>query len=249
MKRGVVVPAFWFLFLAGVAPCRGALVNISLAPGEWIVNDAHGWDDWTADYIKEVTRDGYLRITRTVANPATGWCANLRTARRYAFTAAQMEYSVFRYQWRVNGRGTYCQTSAGPQPTADGESDPWFWGPTGEITTAWSFEGSKVVADNTWLFTELVIQGDGAWSATTRYNGYGSGGLISQFSGTLTQSEYDGMGDMYLHHAFGDNYAANQYVEIAQATIEIIPEPATFVLLGFGGLALRRRHAAAGDRR
>jgi hypothetical protein len=179
-----------------------------------------------------------------VANPGTGWGASLRTSRTYAFTTPGADYSVFRYQWRVNGRGTYCQTSGGPHLlVTGGEANPWFWGPTGEITTAWSFEGSKVVADDEWLYTQVIINANRTWSAMTSYDAYGSGATISTFGGILTEAEYAALGDTYMRHSLGDNYAPGQYVEIAEATIETIPEPATMALMLMGGcvLALRTR--------
>lgn len=215
---------------------------ISLDPSDWIVNDAHDWEDYTANYTKQTTGDGYLRVTRTTADPASGWGAHLRTSQTFAFTEPDMEYSVFRYKWRANGFGTYCSTHGGPgAPQSSGLDNPWLWGPTGRLTTEWSWAGSIVVEHDEWVFTQLIINGDRTWTCTTGYGDYGGRNPLTAFSGTLNQEDYDALGDTYFRHSTADNYAAGQYFEIAEATIEIIPEPATLAFLAVGGFALSRK--------
>jgi len=230
-----------------VPQAQASLINISLNPDDWIPNDAYGWDAWTANYTKG-TVGGNLRITRTVAQGGTGWAAHMRTGPTYAFTAPGMLTSTFQYKWRVNGLGTYSHTSGGPQPLAGGSGFP-FWGPTDRLCTGWSFMGCPVVPDDTWLYTQLIINNDHSWTATTSYAGYGLGSSITEFSGILSALNYDALNDMYLRHSIADNYAAGQYFEIAEATIQIVsavPEPATFALMALGlvGLGFQRKKRA-----
>jgi hypothetical protein len=152
-----------------------------------------------------------------------------------------MQQSVFRYKWRVNGLGAYCHTSGGPQPLAGGSGFP-FWGPTQHLSTHHTFSGSTLVSDNEWLYTELIINGDGVWSATTCYGGYGSGTPLTSPSGTLSEANLAALNDMYLRHSICDNYVAGQYFEIAEAYIDLtpgtcIPAPGA-VALGTLGAAL-----------
>ena len=211
--------------LSAASPGRAG--DISLDPGDWIVNTQNGWDAWTRDYTKTQMPEGHLRVTRTASDPGTGWAAHLRSAEVHDFRD-----QVLRYKWRLNGQGTYCNAWNGTGHSMG------FYGIGGIFTTGWSCSGSTVVDDDRWIYTELTVNDDMTWAYTVGYGGYGDGGLASD-SGTLSQDAYDALGASWFRASIGDNHATGQYYEIAEASVT--PEPVTLVLIGLAGPWLLRR--------
>jgi hypothetical protein len=116
------------------------------------------------------------------------------------------------------------------------------------LTHDWSFSGGTPtpgelrIGGIDWSFGENIAAGSGTlFSFNLTVKGTAPAGLS-----LLTWGVYDGIDNATAGFDYGDGNFSDVILldsEMSGASVNVIPEPMTLALLGFGGLMLRRRMA------
>ncbi|AQQ71014.1 delta-60 repeat domain protein [Limihaloglobus sulfuriphilus] len=166
---------------------------VSLHPDDW-----SEYTSTTSSYTKSETPEGYLRVT----------CNTYRgTVRLKCNETFNLQGSTLRYKWRVNNGSVYGATSNGVSGAT-----------LSSFSTYHSWAGSIVISNNTWIYTEVVVNDDKTWSYDHSYSGYGQGG-IKHSSSTASDDLWDMFADSILHMTIVDTYLNSYYFEIAEAYV------------------------------
>jgi hypothetical protein len=182
-------------------------VAISLNPAAW---DRYpvwymGTNYNTASATVTQNAAGDLVGTKTTATGGTNWILGLETTPNY-----DLQNSTLRYQWKLNGNGSYAGIYVG---TRDGASTITNSSP---FTVAWYSVGYQI-SNNTWIYTQLTFSPTG-YDYSYSYTGFGNTDFLHGTSlyGTAT---WDRLAQSKLFLQLGDNYNAGAYFEAAQAQI------------------------------
>ncbi len=225
---GLLMAFAWSTGVAGI-------VNLSLDPA--------GWEKTSYAFQgpATVTQNGagHLVGTKTTATGGSSWALGLQTQDSYNFQNA-----ILRYQWRVNStNGSYSAIYSGT--IHDSGSHPiMYFDPNGTpaayYSTHHSWAGSEVIANNTWLYTQVTVSATG-YDYAVSYTGYGDTDF-RHGSRAINAQGWADLSDSRFWFRLVDNWTAGTYFELAQATLETntpsVPEPTPIALIGLGLLGL-----------
>jgi len=218
----------FLLCAAGIT--QATTFNIPMDLGSW--TRAFDWGDNPAGGSWEQSSDG-IKFT------GTGY---RQGAFIYANITANLSGATVYEKYMVHG-GSIGYMGAGPTvgnpPTTTFRND---FSPN--YTTRWSFNGSSVLPEDTWLFTRIVINSNMTWEYITSVGNYDilGGTLLFDTMGTWTQTAQL-WNDAILNGSFGfgigDNYGGTSaWAMVGEAKYEIttaqVPEPPTMLLFSIG---------------
>ncbi|MBN1127111.1 MAG: hypothetical protein JXA82_19065 [Sedimentisphaerales bacterium] len=183
------------------------IVPISLAPEDW---ELYGTP--SGSYSFSQTPEGYLRVT-------SGYRVHVGVKSKT--TVNLQGPATLRYKWRINTGGVYGATQDAPEPLSRMGSS--------YMTAHHSWAGSIVISNNTWIYTEVVINADKTLDYCYSYSSYGGAPIHSGLTGTYTlnDTQWDTLADADIHKTITDCYTSSPYFEIAEAYAEIAGFAAT----------------------
>jgi hypothetical protein len=243
VKIKVIIFLTLMMTLGMTMAAYAGTVDLSMNPADWyrypVWLSGTNYNSAPASIVE--TPEGYLQGTKTTATGGTNWIVGVETNDSYDFQNATLEY-----KWRMNGNGTYSGMYSGVRGVVYNvdPNAPY----AGFLTTAWSWAGSEVVPSNQWLYTQFIFTETGYQFSVSK-TGYGDSDFLYG-SKTYAAATWTALADAKVYFQFGDNYAANAYFQVAEASIitpdAAIPEPGTLLLFatGLSGIALaawRRR--------
>lgn len=197
----------------------GAIYTVSLDPNDW---EPDGYAYQGSGTLTQ-TPEGYLRGTKTTATGGSDWALSRQTTSVYDFQDATL-----RYQWRVNGLDSYSAIVTGT--TSVYVFDPYPKKKT-NYSTHHSWDGSEVIADDTWLYSEVTFS-ETHYDYTVSYLGYGQTDFLSGTE-NIDASRWSALQTNQFWFRLLDNYAEGVYFDLAQATIEtpeLVPEPSALLV-------------------
>jgi len=237
MKNLISYPTS-FALLFFISTAQANLVNISLSPSDWHLS-TYTAQDTPPPTLTQI--DSNLRGTVLTANTGSPYGMEVETNNSYNF-----QNSTLRFQWRVQGLDSYSQASTSLIST-DGTIRHKISSNGGDssFTTDHSFAGSQTIADNTWLFTEIIYTPTGL-DFSVSYNGYNAA-PISSGTNAYDPIIWDRLNNAAFRFRLVDNYKENQYFEISEMSLEnsgLVPIPASLFLFGsalFGLIGLKQK--------
>jgi hypothetical protein len=239
MEKKVKVLAVISIVLLGCIMTAGAAtISLSFDPSDWEVKDLI---NEASDAQFALNGSGNLQGTLVNRHPGSPWRITRKTIDTYNF-----QNSTLRYQWRVNGKGTYSAATTGTGSTYYFDPNPRV---AGWYSTGWSFSGSEVINQNSWIYSEINFSLTGV-EYTMSYSGYGGTDFLSG-SYAMSSDRWNRLADDFFFISLGDNYGADAYFELSEATITTVdapvPEPGTMLLmfaglLGISGFSRKNRN-------
>ena len=136
----------------------------------------------------------------------------------------------------------------------------WTGGIYADYTTGWSWNGSKVLPQDTWLYTRIVTNPNMTWEYITALGNYdnqgGSALYDSSFSWQPTPQQWqDYVVNGHVAIALWDNYGGTSAWEliseakyVISSTSSSVPEPATLLLFSIGIIGLIGTRLGRGNR-
>ncbi|MBF0099928.1 MAG: DUF1566 domain-containing protein, partial [Desulfobacterales bacterium] len=208
------------------------------------------------DNVKLVTESTYNSIPMTLSNWDKQFCGNMEEtaegikiygsgSRRGNYLVSKNFYNFsgkeIYIKWKANGNGTYMGPGVLISNTAS----------AGGFTTAWSFNGSKVISNDTWYYTRFTINTDKTVNAVTATSNYdNAGGSVFHTENTTVSTErwhlvetgnimlvlWDNYGSTGSYIVLNEARTNASQVSLAQATVSYNFEdsviPNTFTPLG-----------------
>jgi hypothetical protein len=121
-------------------------------------------------------------------------------------------------KWRANGNGTY-SGGVGPSVRFGINCSVAASYPV-EFTTAWSYNGSKIILNDTWYYSRFAFNSDGNFTVATATGSYDNDNGIEFYksTGILCISPVPSTIIGLPSVGFGDNYGATgAWIEVAEA--------------------------------
>lgn len=239
-KKTIYLPLCFSLVFGAAATASALTINVSLDKADWEkTNIVLGGTDYQGPATVANTAEGHLRGTKTTATGGSNYSLGLHTTTTYDFQDATL-----RTKWLLNGQGNYAAIYSGLD-TGDGftrlitnfdPNAPY----ASHMTTSWSWAGSEVIPNNTWLWTEVKFTAAGYDFAVSK-TGYGVQDYLHG-SKTYPAPVWNMLAAAKPFFQIVDNYTAGSYFEVAEVTIitkdlppnPAVPEPSTMLLFGAG---------------
>jgi hypothetical protein len=186
------------------------VTNVPLTAASWVttpyINTA-GWQTPDATVTNPV--GGNLRGTKTTATGGTNWVLGIHSAATYNF-----QNTVLRYQWKLNGQGTWSGIYNGVDSDAGHlVARPFVTGAGGG--------GLIGVTSDTWLYVQIAFTPAG-YDYRVSTTSYGNTNVFGA-TGAIAPSTWTALATAHPFFQIGDNYAAGAFFEVAALTIALPP--------------------------
>ena len=237
MRKLQLVSAL-FVLLGAAITAQAVTIDVPLDTASWFKYPAIGGGTQVGDAMGTLTNvGGHLIATKTTA---TGGSSQAYFLGRDTVATYDLQNATLRYQWKLDGMGTYAGTYNGLLTAGHGGLA--YYRP---MTTSWVYGSTILIPSNTWLYTEYKFSEAGhMWEYSIGTGGYGGTSIAH---GITTFASWDALKTARPYFWIGDNYAAGAHFELAEMTITAVPEPGTVALMLVGlvavGVAARRARA------
>jgi len=239
MRKLQFVSTMLFALLGAITTAQASTVIVPLDASEWVQYPAVGGGTQVGASMGTVTNnvEGHLIATKTTN---TGGSSQAYFLGRDTKLTYDLQNATLRYQWKLDGMGTYAGTYNGL--LTEGHGGLAYYRP---MTTSWVYGSSILIPSNTWLYTEYKFSEAGhMWEYSIGTSGYGGTSIAH---GIQAFAAWDALKTARPYLWIGDNYAAGAHFELAEMTITPVPEPGTVALMlaGLAALGLVARRARA----
>jgi hypothetical protein len=228
-----------FVMLGAVTAAQALTIVVPLDKESWFKYPAVDGGTQVGASMGTVTNAAdHLIATKTTATGGSpeAWFLGRDTVATY-----NLQNATLRYQWKLDGLGTFAGTYNGLR--TDGH------GPLAYVrgmTVAWTYY-TTLIPNDTWLYTEYKFSEAGhMWEYSIGTGGYG-GTSIAHGHVALASTSWDALKTARPYFSIQDNYKAGAHFELAEMTITPVPEPATAVLMlaGLAAIGVVARRATA----